>query len=87
MNTSIVDMFDRIEDIDLDNFDQEEDDNDIEIDHGIIIQGRFILDGADSLEDAAFMARAYANHLEEMHEQGYTLKGIISNDYGVATHG
>lgn len=50
----------------------------------VIVRARYILDGASSLEDAADMARAYADYLDGLKDQGYELVNMIQDDKGLA---
>jgi hypothetical protein len=58
----------------------DEDDNE----STFVIRGKWILDGSDTLLDAAAMARDYADFLESLHEEGYELVKSIEDDYGFA---
>lgn len=51
---------------------------------GVIVRGRWIFDGARTLEEAAEMARNQAYYYEQLIELGYELEGTVDNDYGVA---
>lgn len=48
------------------------------------IRAQYILDGASTLEDAADMARAFADYLDALREQGYELVDMIQDDKGFA---
>jgi hypothetical protein len=50
----------------------------------VVIQGRWSLDGARSLQDAVEMAKEQVNYFEQLIEMGYELEGIVDDDYGVA---
>lgn len=50
----------------------------------VVIRGRWSLDGARTLSDAAEMAREQAYYFEMLMDAGYELEGIIDDDYGVA---
>ena len=73
-------MFDDVLDLEV------ESDNEMEIDNptSVVIRGRWSLDGAQSLADAAEMAREQAEYFEQLIDMGYELEGIIDDDYGVA---
>ncbi len=59
-------------------------DDDLENESSFVIRGKWILDGADNLEEAADMARTYADFLDELRLKGYELRGSIEDDYGYA---
>lgn len=62
-----------------------EDDDDNEIDYGfVVIKAQYILDGASSMLEAADMARAFADYLESLSDDGYELKAPIQEDRGIA---
>lgn len=48
------------------------------------IRGMYILDGAETLEEAAEMAREYANYLDALIKDGYILIDPVENDFGLA---
>ncbi len=50
----------------------------------VVIRGKWQLDGATTLLEAAEMARDLAVYLEQLDEYGYILEGVIDGDYGVA---
>jgi len=52
----------------------------------IVIKCNLMLDGSDTLIQAADMARAYADFLEALDEDGYALSGTINNGLGVAVY-
>lgn len=60
------------------------DELDEEVDHKVVIRGRWVLDGATTLLEAAEMAREQADYFEQLHELGYELTGVIDDDYGLA---
>lgn len=65
----------------------EEDDDFVDEDDfegSFVIRGQFMLDGADTLEEAAEMIRAYAEMLDDLRIKGYELETTIENDYGFA---
>lgn len=81
MTTNLENLFDSFlleEEEDYTNSDQ----LDIET---VIVRAQYILDGASSLEDAADMARAFADYLDTLAENGYELVSIIQDDRGLAT--
>jgi hypothetical protein len=47
-----------------------------------IVRAKWILDGATTLAEAADRARAFADALQVMHDQGYLLRNPIEDDYG-----
>lgn len=51
---------------------------------GFTIRGRYILDGADNLLEAAELARDYANFLEGLAAEGFELRSTIDDDFGYA---
>jgi hypothetical protein len=53
----------------------------------MVIKAQFILDGADTLNGAADMARAYADFLDRLAEEGYVLASTIEDDLGYAILG
>lgn len=83
-----LDLFDNVSEIeDLDGFsvyDADDEFNDEELEGSFVIRGKYILDGAETLEEAADMARAYAEFLDELIHKGFELRGTIDNDYGFA---
>lgn len=83
-----MDLFDNVNLIeDLDGFsvyDSDDEFTDEDNEGSFVIRGKYILDGADTLEEAADMARAYAEFLDELVAKGFELRGAIDNDYGFA---
>lgn len=75
---SISSLFDDVEDL-------MEDDDEVVYDTSVSIRGKWILDGAQDLAEAAEMARAYADYLDNLQEEGYVLRNPIEDDYGFAT--
>lgn len=69
--------FIREEDEDFDTLDVE----------SVAVRAQYILDGASTLEEAADMARAFADYLDSLAENGYELAGMIQDDRGVASIG
>lgn len=49
------------------------------------IQAQFILDGATTLSEAADAARAYADYLDDLADDGYELSSFIQDDMGFAS--
>ena len=49
-----------------------------------VVRGKWIMDGAMTLEDAADMLRNYADYLETLHFNGFVLREGITDDYGFA---
>lgn len=49
------------------------------------IESRYMLDGASTLAEAADLARAFAEYLEELEANGYELIEIISQGKGQAS--
>ncbi len=47
-----------------------------------IVRGKWALDGAATLTEAAQKARDLADHLQGLHEQGYVLREPVADDYG-----
>lgn len=64
--------------------DQINDEDDVEDFSTFTIRGKYILDGADTLLEAAELARDYASFLEGLVAQGYELRATIDDDYGFA---
>ncbi len=83
-----MDLFDSINQIeDLDGFsvyDSDDEFSEEDNEGSFVIRGKYILDGAETLEEAADMARAYAEFLDELIVKGFELRGVIDNDYGFA---
>jgi hypothetical protein len=81
MTTDIESLFDSflLED------DEEEFDGTDSLDvHSFPVRGQFILDGATTLQEAADMARAFADYLDMLEDQGYQLVDTIQDDKGFA---
>lgn len=75
------------EDLDVltDNWLDFDDSSTVELDEiNVTIRGMYILDGAETLEEAADMAREYANYLEALIKEGYVLVDPVENDFGLA---
>lgn len=49
---------------------------------GDVIRGKWIFEGAETLEAAAESARQAADRLQELHDAGWTLQAPIEDDYG-----
>lgn len=47
-----------------------------------IIRAKWVMDGSTTLKEAAETLRAFATHLEEGSDDGWELKGEVSDDYG-----
>lgn len=47
-----------------------------------IVRAKWIIDGATTLAEAAQKARAFADHLQGLHDQGYVLDSPIADDHG-----
>ena len=74
-----------LDDADLTGFSMyDEDDYTDENDGSTVVSGNGIFDGADTLEEAADLARAYADFLDELRINGYELDNTVENDYGFA---
>lgn len=76
---NFTDLLDNLDITDVDEF-AAEDDNESRL----VIRGKWILDGSDTLAEAAEMARAYADFLEGLAADGYELRSTIDDDYAVA---
>jgi hypothetical protein len=74
--TNISDLFDDIDEV--------MDDDEIDMGSELIVRGKLILEGAETLADAAELAREYADFLDNLHEAGYVLRDPIEDDYGFA---
>jgi hypothetical protein len=53
----------------------------------VTIRGRWSLDGAKTLTEAAGMLRDYAHELEHMRSAGLELSAPVEDDYGVVRPG
>lgn len=49
---------------------------------GGIIRAKWMLDGAETLADAAERARVAAQQLQQLHDAGWTLQAPVEDDYG-----
>lgn len=61
--------------------------DDIEVDseqQGVFLHSKWILDGADTLSEAAELARTYADFLEQLQGEGYVLMDTIEDGNGFA---
>jgi hypothetical protein len=47
-----------------------------------IVRAKWKIDGAVTLADAALLARAFADELDTMHNQGWRLRRPVKDDYG-----
>jgi hypothetical protein len=54
---------------------------------GLTIRGKWAMDGARTLTDAAQKLRDYAHELEHMRSSGLELSAPIEDDYGVVRPG
>lgn len=50
----------------------------------LVIRGKFMLDGAETLMEAAELARDYASFLEDLVSNGYELTSAVENDHALA---
>lgn len=83
--TELFDSISLVEDLDgFSVYGSDDDFMDEDNEGSFVIRGKYILDGAETLEEAADMARAYAEFLDELIVKGFELRGIIDNDYGFA---
>jgi hypothetical protein len=46
------------------------------------VRAKWILDGAETLAEAADRAREFADWLQGLHTEGYVLDGPVADDYG-----
>jgi hypothetical protein len=53
----------------------------------ILLRGKWAMDGAESLDEAAHMLRAFADELEALASAGFHLMGPIEDDHGFAHRG
>jgi hypothetical protein len=49
---------------------------------GEAIRAKWTMDGATTLEEAAQRLEAFAARLRAAHQQGWTLRGPVEDDYG-----
>ena len=47
-----------------------------------IVRAKWTIDGATTLAEAAQKARGFADYLQKLHDEGYVLRGPVSDDYG-----
>lgn len=80
MTSKIDDLFDSFL------LEEEEDIDTLDV-QSVAVRAQYILDGASTLEEAADMARAFADYLDSLAENGYELTGMIQDDRGVASIG
>jgi hypothetical protein len=52
-----------------------------------IIRAKWTTDGAQTLSEAAWLLRAYADELEEMERRGFQLLASVQDDYGFVRRG
>lgn len=52
--------------------------------HGVFIHTKWILDGADTLSEAAEAARAFADFLDSLQDDGFVLMDTIEDGNGFA---
>jgi hypothetical protein len=50
---------------------------------GRIIRAKWVMDGAGTLPDAAAKLREFADQLDRMHGEGWTLEQPVNDDYGL----
>jgi hypothetical protein len=56
--------------------------------HGeILLRGKWAMDGAESLSEAAQLLRQFADELDELASAGFHLMGPIEDDHGFAHRG
>lgn len=56
--------------------------------HGeIILRAKWTMDGAETLDEAAHMLRAFADELEALASAGFHLMGPVEDDYAFAHRG
>lgn len=46
------------------------------------IRAKWMIDGAATLAEAAAKARAFADDLQRLHDEGYVLREPVDDDYG-----
>lgn len=46
------------------------------------IRAKGVMDGSTSLAEAAEKARAFADGLQRLHDEGYVLREPVEDDYG-----
>ena len=46
------------------------------------VRAKWAIDGASTLAEAAQKARAFADWLQGLHDEGYVLRDEVSDDYG-----
>lgn len=47
-----------------------------------LVRAKWAIDGATTLAEAAQKAREFADHLQDLHDQGYVLREPVADDYG-----
>jgi hypothetical protein len=47
-----------------------------------IVRAKWTIDGANTLAEAACMAKEFSQYLQMLHDQGYVLRSPIDDDYG-----
>ena len=50
----------------------------------IIVRGKWTMDGAETLEEASGLLRAFADELEALADVGFHLMGPVEDDHGFA---
>ncbi len=60
----------------------DDDYEDCEQPHDEIVRAKWIMDGATTLAEAADQVRAFANELQELHDEGYVFTQPVADDYG-----
>jgi len=53
-------------------------------DDRIVITGQFLLDGAQTIDDAIWLVEGYADHLRYLKANGFELESVIDNNQGLA---
>lgn len=73
-------LFDDINDLE----DDYDDEFELDGNNKVIIRAENIINGADTLSEAAYKLRAYADYLDGLSDAGFELTNTIDNDFGVA---
>lgn len=61
---------------------EEEEDFEPDFENEITIRAKWIIDGADTLDQAIAQIHRYADYLAGLKEEGWELAGMIGDDYG-----